>query len=194
MNPETNLPSSNIPKGVGGLDVRGQIIRMNVRAASALVMAKDTGRLLLAFRSTSALGHIKEQKWNLWGGKVDLEESPEMSAVKWTKRQTSYTGHFTDSIPLYTFFSTTTNFRYYIFLLVVEKEFTPTIEEGGSILNYKWVEYGEWPELLHPIVKELFIKVSSKLKGIIEKIIIKESLAKEYITIKLKELIKELWQ
>jgi ADP-ribose pyrophosphatase YjhB (NUDIX family) len=183
--PRSNLPSSSPP--------RRPNIRMNVRGSGALIMAKDTGRLLFALRASRSVSYEKPREWNLWGGKVYLHESPETGAIRCAKEQTGYKGNFADVIQLYSFVSLYTNFRYYTYLLIVENEFEPNIDRK-IIDHYQWVEYGEFPEPLHPAVKTLFERAGHKIKDIIEKNILKESLSVgTFPTIKLKDLIKELW-
>ena len=79
--PDTNIPGQTPP--------RDMYAKRNVRGAGALIMAKMTGRLLFALRAS---GKNKPQEWNLWGGKVTVDESPEQSVIGWTKKQTGYKG------------------------------------------------------------------------------------------------------
>jgi len=179
----TNIPNPNQPKKP---DIS---VRKNVRAAGAVILAKNTGRLLFCFRKSASRERLAE--WNLWGAFVALDESPEDSVVKWTKKLSGYNGHFSEIIPLYSFFTSDTNFRYYNFLLVVEKEF-PLVVDKTRITDYKWVNIDELPSPLHPLVKELFGKVGDKIRAMIEKNVLRESLSENII--KLKDLIKELLQ
>ena len=179
---DTNIPGQTPPKDM--------YAKRNVRGAGALIMAKMTGRLLFALRAS---GKNKPQEWNLWGGKVTVDESPEQSVIGWTKKQTGYKGHFSDVIPIYSFVNAFTNFRYYNFLIIIDDEFTPIIDK--TFINYyQWAEMDELPDPLNPLVKEVISKAGNKIRSIIEKNIIKENLAIENPnTIQLKDLIKELW-
>ena len=75
----TNLPSSFVPKS--------DYIRKNVAGSGALVLAKNTGRLLFALRKTRGPTHPLE--WNLWGGRLAVRDdeghktllSPEQGAI-----------------------------------------------------------------------------------------------------------------
>ena len=180
--PRSNLPASYPPKKVG--------VRMNIRGAGALILAKETGRLLFALRAVKRDG---EHEWNLWGGKLYLHESPETGVIRSTKEQTGYNGNFLDVEQIYSFLSLYTNFRYYNYILVVQDEFTPTINRT-QIDHYQWAELDDLPTPLHPVVKELINRTSHKIKAIIEKNFIKENLEKDaFHVIKLKDFIKELW-
>jgi len=176
--PDTNIPGQTPPKNV--------YAKRNVRGAGALIIAKNTGRLLFAFRSA---GPNRPKEWNLWGGKVSVEESPEHSAIRWAKDQTGYRRNF-ESIPIYSFVNAFTNFRYYNFLLVVDNEFKPNISTE-FISDYQWASLDELPDPLNALVRELLNKTGSKIKSIIEKKSIKESLS-EGNMIKLKNLIKNM--
>ena len=149
MNPETNLPYSTPPKRGG--------VRLNVRGAGALVLAKDTRRFLFALRIVNRHTNPK-LVWNLWSGPLSENENPETGVTRWTRQLTGYKGHFDDTILLYTFFSHQTNFRFYNYLLTVEKEFIPVLDKNLTA-DYRWVEYGDWPEPLYPTVKELLRKL-----------------------------------
>jgi len=182
--PRSNLPSSSPPKRPN--------VRMNIRASGALIMAKETGRLLFALRKISSVDRDRGHEWNLWGGKLYIHESPETGVIRCAKEQTSYQGDFVDVIQIYSFVSLYTNFRYYTYLLIVEEEFTPKIDTK-IIDNYQWVEYGEFPDPLHPVAKTLLDRAGNKIKDVIEKNLIKEGLANgNFSTIKLKNLIEGL--
>ena len=180
MNHETNLPYSTPPKRGGA--------RLNVRGAGALILAKDTGRLLFAFRIVNRHVHPRSV-WTLWGGPLELNEDPETGVVRNAKIQTGYKGQFTDVIPLYTFFQQQTNFRYHNYLLIVEHEFWPSLNRQLTE-DYQWVEYGEWPDPLYSTVGVLLREKGTEIKKIIEKNLLGESLFDGgFHTIKLKELI-----
>jgi ADP-ribose pyrophosphatase YjhB (NUDIX family) len=182
MNPDTNLPHSTPPKRGG--------VRLNVRGAGALILAKDTGRLLFAFRIADR--HTRPHLvWNLWGGPVESNENPETSVVRWSKIQTGYKGQFADVIPLYTFFNNQTNFRYHNYLLIVENEFWPSLDRKLTE-DYKWVEYGKWPDPLYPTVSALLREKGPEIIKIIEKNAIRESLLLKGNIIKLKDIIKNM--
>ena len=183
--PRSNLPSSSPPRRLN--------IKRNIRGSGALILAKDTGQLLFALRASRYIGPERPREWNLWGGRLYLHESPEMGVIRNAKEQTGYKGNFEDVTQLYSFISLYTNFRYYTYLLTVENEFTPTIDRK-LIDHYQWVEYGDFPSPLHPAVKTLLDRAGHKIKNVIDKIFLKESLV--YVTphsIKLKDLIKDLW-
>jgi ADP-ribose pyrophosphatase YjhB (NUDIX family) len=157
--PDTNIPGQTPP--------RDMYAKRNVRGAGALIMAKMTGRLLFALRAS---GKNKPQEWNLWGGKVAVDESPEQSVIGWTKKQTGYKGQFSDVIPIYSFVNAFTNFRYYNFLITVDDEFTPRPSKDyhWESNGFRWVKYGQWPTPLHFGLQILIQYSGSKIRKIID--------------------------
>jgi 8-oxo-dGTP pyrophosphatase MutT (NUDIX family) len=176
--PDTNIPGQTPPKDM--------YAKRNVRGAGGLIIAKNTGRILFALRSA---GPKRPEEWNLWGGKVSVDESPEHSVIRWAKDQTGYRKNFY-VIPIYSFLNAFTNFRYYNFLLVVDNEFIPIIDRK-FIRDYQWMDMDNAPTPLNSLVKTLLDRTGHKIKDIIEKNSIKEGLSKGHM-IKLKDLIKNI--
>ena len=57
--------------------------RMNVTGSKrAMMFTKKSGRLLFPFRSTR---YFRPKEWNLWGGTVRTDESPEQSVIRNTR-------------------------------------------------------------------------------------------------------------
>ena len=128
--------------------------------AGALIIAKDTGRLLLFLRSDQV---NEPGTWNLVGGKLDGNEDPKTAVSREIEEETGYTGDYKISL-LYTFKHK--DFKYSNYLMVVPFEFTPELNWEHS--TSQWVEFGEWPGSLHFGIQYLFKHASHKIKKVID--------------------------
>lgn len=119
------------------------------RGAGAIVLAQDTGRILLAHRSA-----FVEQPftWGGWGGAIDPNEDPKEAALREVREETGYTGEIVKTIPLYVFKKG--SFRYFNFLIVVPREFKPRLNWESH--DAGWFEFRKWPTPLHFGLTALF--------------------------------------
>lgn len=94
--------------------------------AGCVIIAKDTGRICMPKRS-----RMVEQPgtWGTWGGAIDGHEDPKEAAEREVREEAGYSGEL-ELIPIFVFKKD--SFRYYNFLAVVEKEFTPRFELGDT--------------------------------------------------------------
>ena len=111
--------------------------------AGGLILSKDTGRFLIAHRSDEV---EEPNTWNLWGGAINSGMSPEGSVKEEIGEETGYSGPM-KLIPLYVFKDTKSSFRFYNFLVLIDKEFSPKLDWEAQ--GYKWVNYGNWPSPIH---------------------------------------------
>lgn len=119
------------------------------QAAGCVVLARSTGRILLAHRSAMV---DQPGTWGNWGGAIDRGEDPKEAAVREVQEEAGYRGEIIAVEPLYVFAKGT--FRYFNFLVVVPDEFKPRLnwEADGA----KWCEVGQWPQPLHFGLAALF--------------------------------------
>lgn len=118
------------------------------QGAGCIVIASDTGRILLAHRSEDV-----EQPGTFggWGGAIDADENPMEATIRELQEEAGYHGPI-QMIPAYVFRSDT--FRYYNFIAVVPSEFTPRLNWESQ--GYEWCEWGDLPQPLHFGLKALF--------------------------------------
>jgi len=111
------------------------------KGAGCIFFAKDTCRFLIMHRS-----RMVEQPgdWGNVGGAIDSKEDPQKAVKREAYEEVGYSGDL-KLVPLFVF--SKGNFRYYNFLAVIEKEFTPRLDWESQ--GYKWCEYGKWPKPLH---------------------------------------------
>jgi 8-oxo-dGTP pyrophosphatase MutT (NUDIX family) len=111
------------------------------QGAGVIFLAKDTGRVLLAQRSTDVLEPLT---WGTWGGAIDNNEDPRQAASREVVEEAGYDGQF-ELIPLLVYENG--SFRYHNFLAIVPGEFDPTLNWETN--TFAWVTLGEWPSDLH---------------------------------------------
>lgn len=113
------------------------------RGAGCLVVARSTGRLLLPLRS----GEVQEPgTYGVWGGAVDPGLTPEQAALR-ELRQESGLDHRGELVPLMVYAPEGSSFRYHNFLVVVDEEFEPVLNEEHDLAV--WASLDALPKPLH---------------------------------------------
>ncbi len=116
--------------------------------AGCIFFARDTKRILLNHRSS----YVEQPNtWGVWGGAIDGRETP-LEAVKREAYEESGQRITNDQIiPIYVFHDTKSGFKYYNFIVTVDREFTPNIpaESQWETSGWRWIDYGDWPKPLH---------------------------------------------
>ena len=132
------------------------------KAAGAIFLARDTGRILLPFRS----GDVQEpHTWGVWGGAIDEGEDPAQAVEREIKEESGYRGRL-QLVPLYVFRKGT--FAYHNFLAIVDTEFTPRL--NWETEAFKWVEFGDWPSPLHFGLATLIKKSGGEIRRMIQEL------------------------
>lgn len=110
--------------------------------------------------------------WGFWGGKVEQDENVSQAMLRELEEEIG--SQIRDNIhkiyPLDQYHARNNEFSYYTFVVVVDKEFIPVINEETS--GYAWVYTNSLPKPLHPgarrtIFKKKKIKI---IKDIVSKI------------------------
>jgi 8-oxo-dGTP pyrophosphatase MutT (NUDIX family) len=127
--------------------------------SGGIFLAKDTRRFLFLLRTQGKTAGT----WGLVGGK---KEPTDITAVDALKREIAEEVGKTPAIkkivPLELFTSNDQNFQYNTYVLLVDKEFMPTLNDEHS--GYAWCTYDEWPKPLHQGVKNSLNNKSIKAK------------------------------
>jgi 8-oxo-dGTP pyrophosphatase MutT (NUDIX family) len=127
------------------------------QGSGCIVLAQDTGRILVALRSLEC---EEPHTWGNFGGALSAGDDPKENAVKELYEETGYDGPTSKVIPLYVFQKGT--FRYSNFLVVVPSEFQPHLNWEAD--DAEWVEFGQWPQPLHFGLTALFNDAASVAK------------------------------
>jgi 8-oxo-dGTP pyrophosphatase MutT (NUDIX family) len=113
-------------------------------ATGAIIIAEDTGRMLLQHRSsTSAMPNTYGQ----FGGSIDGNEEIAQALRREILEETGYGGPM-KLRPLTPFRDPKKSFVYYNYAALVPHEFEPKINDESA--GYAWFYPNEWPTPLHP--------------------------------------------
>jgi 8-oxo-dGTP pyrophosphatase MutT (NUDIX family) len=111
-------------------------------AAGCLILALDSGRILIPHRSE----HCQQPNtWGTWGGAIDQGESPETAVLRELSEEAGFDAPV-DTIPLYVF-RHESGFRYHNFLITTAREFEPRI--NWETRAFAWFDFGDWPQPAH---------------------------------------------
>lgn len=137
-----------------------------LKAAGACIVAKDTKRILLQQRS---LDSSYPRTWGFWGGKVEPKENVSQGMLREVGEEVGVDilDYIHKIYPYDQYHSRDSEFSYYTFIVVVENEFIPNINEETG--GYAWVNVNYLPKPLHPGAKRTLFKKNklSDLKDII---------------------------
>jgi len=130
-------------------------------AAGCIVLARSTGRILLAHRSDNPPPFDVQEPgtWGCWSGALEEGETPLACALREIHEEAGYQGDVVEIHPLYVFANPEKTFRFKNFLFVVGREFEPTLNWKNQ--GYRWCEFGHWPAPLHFGLEALFADPAS---------------------------------
>lgn len=124
----------------------------------ALIFSKSTNRYLFLLRNQKKhAGH-----WGLVGGGVEDGESPVQALQREIVEEIGEI-QFEKIIPLEKFTSENSNFEYHTYLITVNEEFIPVLNDEHR--GYAWTGIDDYPKPLHPGVWRTF-----SFKSVINKI------------------------
>jgi 8-oxo-dGTP pyrophosphatase MutT (NUDIX family) len=121
---------------------------MQLICSGGLFLAKDTGRFLFLLRTQGKTAGT----WGLVGGKKEPTDHTPYDALKREiQEEVGKTPTIKKIIPLELFTSNDQQFQYNTYVLIVEKEFIPVLNEEHA--GYAWCDLNAWPKPLHQGVK-----------------------------------------
>lgn len=119
--------------------------------SGGLFLSTETKRFLLLYRS---LGRTADT-WGFIGGKQEsCDVTPYDTLQREITEEIGFTPAIKKIIPLELFTSNDQNFQYNTYVMLVEREFIPTLNFEHHA--YAWCNYGAWPKPLHRGVKNSF--------------------------------------
>jgi 8-oxo-dGTP pyrophosphatase MutT (NUDIX family) len=117
-------------------------------ASGGIFLSEETKRFLFLLRNNGKTSGT----WGLVGGKKEPSDLTVIDALqREISEEVGKTPKIKKIIPLELFVSNDDNFQYNTYILIVDKEFIPTLnfEHNG----YAWCSYESWPKPLHLGVK-----------------------------------------
>jgi 8-oxo-dGTP pyrophosphatase MutT (NUDIX family) len=119
--------------------------------SGGLFLAKDTKRFLFLSRTQGKTAGT----WGLVGGRKEPSDLTPVDVLKREiEEEIGKSPAIKKIIPLELFISSDQHFQYNTYVLLVDKEFIPVLNEEHS--GYAWCEYNAWPKPLHQGVKNSF--------------------------------------
>lgn len=140
-------------------EFRGHVQSTNLEAraitqvvcSGGLFLAKDTRRFLFLLRTQGKTAGT----WGLVGGKQEPTDATPYEALKReTEEEIGNVVGNKKIVPLELFTSNDQNFQYNTYVVIVDHEFIPTLNEEHS--GYAWCSFDKWPKPLHQGVKNSF--------------------------------------
>lgn len=114
----------------------------DIVCSGALFYSLDTKRFLFLHRANGKRSNV----WGLVGGTNEGCETP-WEGLKREIVEEIGKIDIKKTIPLETFISRDTKFKFHTYLCVVPKEFIPLLNKEHN--GYAWCEFGHWPKPLH---------------------------------------------
>jgi len=120
-------------------------------ASGCIFLSIDTGRVMLQQRS-GAVNHPRT--WGFFGGKSEGNERPSETLYREMEEEIGLVPAIDKVIPINKFTSPNKKFIYNSFVVTVDDEFIPVLNNESD--GYCWVKIGNWPRPLHPGAKIQF--------------------------------------
>ena len=128
-----------------------------IEAAGAIFISKSTKRVLLNFRSQ----HVnKGSTFGFWGGKIKTGETIIEGLSREIREEMGFIPEHDNTITMNIFTSDDNKFKYYSFVVIVEDEFIPNINEESD--GYLWCNITNLPRQLHMGAKVILEEKSFK--------------------------------
>jgi 8-oxo-dGTP pyrophosphatase MutT (NUDIX family) len=133
--------------------------------SGGIFLSKKTKRFLFLFRNQGKTAGT----WGIVGGKKEPADITLFDALKREiEEEVGKTPSIIKTIPLELFVSNDQNFQYNTYILIVEEEFIPLLNEEHN--GYCWASYSSWPNPLHRGLKNSFNNkiIKAKLELLLE--------------------------
>jgi 8-oxo-dGTP pyrophosphatase MutT (NUDIX family) len=134
-------------------------IMTNIVCSGGLFLARDTKRFLFLLRTQGKTAGT----WGLVGGKKEPgDHTPYDTLKREIAEEVGKIPTIKKIVPLELFISNDQQFHYHTYVLIVDKEFIPTLNEEHA--GYAWCDFNSWPKPLHQGVKTSLSNKSIKTK------------------------------
>ncbi len=120
----------------------------NIVCSGGLFLARDTKRFLFLLRTQGKTAGT----WGLVGGKKEPgDHTPYDTLKREIQEEIGKSPAIKKVVPLELFVSNDQQFHYHTYVLIVDKEFIPILNEEHA--GYAWCDFNSWPKPLHQGVK-----------------------------------------
>jgi 8-oxo-dGTP pyrophosphatase MutT (NUDIX family) len=127
--------------------------------SGGIFLAKDTKRFLFLLRTQGKTAGT----WGLVGGRKEPTDITAYDALtREIQEEVGKIPTIRKTIPLELFVSNDQNFQYNTYVLLVDREFVPILNEEHA--GYAWCDYDNFPKPLHRGVKNSFSNKIIKAK------------------------------
>ena len=127
--------------------------------SGGIFLAKDTKRFLFLLRTQGKTAGT----WGLVGGRKEPTDITAYDALtREIQEEVGKIPTIRKTIPLELFVSNDQHFQYNTYVLLVDREFIPTLNEEHA--GYSWCDYDNFPKPLHQGVKNSFSNKIIKAK------------------------------
>lgn len=130
-----------------------------ILCSGGLFLAKDSRRFLFLLRTQGKTAG----SWGLVGGKKEIiDQTPYDTLVREISEEVGKTPMIRKFVPLELFTSNNQLFQYNTYVLIIDKEFVPSLNKEHS--GYAWCDLGVWPKPLHRGVRSSLTSRINKTK------------------------------
>ena len=127
--------------------------------SGGIFLARDTKRFLFLLRTQGKTAGT----WGLVGGRKEPSDTtPYDTLTREIEEEVGKCPAITKAIPLELFTSTDQKFQYNTYVLIVDHEFIPSLNDEHS--GYAWCGFEAWPRPLHQGVKNSLTNRVNKAK------------------------------
>jgi 8-oxo-dGTP pyrophosphatase MutT (NUDIX family) len=131
----------------------------DIICSGGLVLAKDTKRFLFLLRNQGKTAGT----WGIVGGKKEPgDKTPYGALQREIEEEIGQTPKIVKTIPLELFTSEDQHFYFNTYVVIVEHEFIPTL--NNEHVGYAWCDFNQWPKPLHQGVKRSLLNKTNKTK------------------------------
>jgi 8-oxo-dGTP pyrophosphatase MutT (NUDIX family) len=131
----------------------------DIHCAGGIFLAKNTQRFLFLQRAQGRTAGT----WGLAGGKKEPGDTTPYAALeREISEEIGFQPKITKTIPIEWYSSRDEMFYYNTYVLIVEEEFMPVLNDEHT--GYCWVSYDHWPKPLHQGVKTTLSSRTTRAK------------------------------
>jgi 8-oxo-dGTP pyrophosphatase MutT (NUDIX family) len=131
----------------------------DIHCAGALFLARSTQRFLFLHRAYGRTAGT----WGLAGGKLEpTDHTPYAALEREITEEIGFLPEIKKTVPIEWYASRDEQFYYNTYVLIVEDEFIPRLNDEHT--GYAWVGYDHWPKPLHQGVKTTLSSRTTRAK------------------------------